>query len=174
MDPLSFDPFGMSVRERARVVMDVYLYGRANPNIYIDPTGLCACNQRCTSGSWGFVDRAISGGILFGRAVGQVTYFCSGSGLRCSFSYSCKTVGIQAGVGVGISAGRVSGQGCKCPESLPKPDGLSIGGYRDAGLQFSNLPCEGGGLGYGRGLGGALVVGSQCDATGPIRCTNSL
>ncbi|HET7434438.1 MAG TPA: RHS repeat-associated core domain-containing protein [Thermoanaerobaculia bacterium] len=170
-DPLAHDPLAMQPAARARAIAEAFMYASGNPNSKIDPTGLCPCNQRCESGAWGYIDRSIAVGILFGRQWGQVTFFCNGSTLRCSYSYACTTIGVQGGASAGFGAGFVGGSGCKCAGNLPNSDSLSLGIYRNFGTQISNAPCRGLGLGWGLGVGGAYVVGAQCQNTTPVTCT---
>jgi hypothetical protein len=152
-----------------------YAYGESNPVTLHDPLGLKPCKgdcAECPSGYWTYIDRSWSYGAIWGSQSGQVTYICIGrASKRCSFSYSCRTVGLQGGLWGGVDAGAVGGPDCGCSEALA--DSFVNGNFFTiAGGAFAaQSKCTGGGFDAGGGLGAAFVSKPYDCTVSNLSCT---
>ena len=84
--------------------LNVFAYAAGNPNTYMDPLGLCACEDEpcsCSCGTW---STPFLGGEEFGLSfggyfeAGRSTYSCDCAAISCDVTTTCFGGGVTVGV----------------------------------------------------------------------------
>lgn len=110
------DPLGFR-----RALGHAYSYTEANPLVWIDPLGLCRCNDtdECPGGEWIYEGWGFSGVLAGGISIGRGTYTCkSNRRAKAPVKARCWLLGAMLGGGIGLEGSTpLLPSACGCNEA---------------------------------------------------------